>query len=102
MNENIALASMHTVFLRLHNYYARKLRSNNNWNSDKIFLESRRIVIGIFQNIVYNEFLPKITDISPYRKYSSKADASIANSFASAAYRFGHSLVRNSFEIALK
>jgi len=61
-------------------------------------LESRRIVIGIFQNIVYNEFLPKITDISPYRKYSSKADASIANSFASAAYRFGHSLVRNSFD----
>jgi len=99
VNENIALTSMHTVFLRLHNLYAAKLKQvNSTWKSDTIFEETRKIVIGILQNILYTEWLPLATDLSSYKGYNPNVDASINNGFASAAFRFGHSLVRNNFD----
>jgi len=99
VNENIALTSMHTVFLRLHNIYATKLKQvNPRWSSNTIFQETRKIIIGILQNILYSEWLPLATDLSPYRGYNPNVDASINNGFATAAYRFGHSLVRNNFD----
>jgi len=58
-NENIGLISLHTLFLRLHNKIALLLSKQNLfWSDDIIYHETRRILIGILQHIVYNEFLP--------------------------------------------
>ena len=109
-DENIALLAMHTLWVRQHNYLAKKLKNvNKRWQGERIFQEARKINGALWQHIVYNEWLPKLYDIPEYSKfvgnkkkfkrtkYDSSKDPSIINSFASAAFRFGHSLVPNQF-----
>lgn len=111
VNENQGLASMHTLFLREHNRIARILtRRKPLWSSNKVFEETRKIIGAQMQHITYNEFLPIILNSRTRRKfglnlrsygfytgYNSRYDPSIINSFSTAAYRFGHSMVRNTF-----
>ncbi|XP_008203085.1 myeloperoxidase [Nasonia vitripennis] len=111
LSEQPALTSLHVVFLRLHNRFATQLAAlNQHWGDEKIFQETRRIVGAIVQHITYREFLPivlghdvtKIFDIEPLRKgyyegYDPNIEPNIANGFSTAAFRFGHSLVQNSF-----
>ena len=66
---------------------------------------------SLFQHITYNEWLPVVIgtdfmaelDILPLRhgqskKYSAKITPTILNSFATAAFRFGHTLVQGLLE----
>ena len=70
----------------------------SSWNDEKIYQEARRIVVAELQNIVYKEFLPIVlgTNTVPHgvnSAYDDNEDASVHNVFATAAYRFGHSLI---------
>ncbi|XP_065060841.1 uncharacterized protein LOC135688065 isoform X3 [Rhopilema esculentum] len=98
VNEQILLASMHTLWVREHNRIARLLRRyNRHWEGEKIYQEARKIVIAEIQHITYSEYLPKILGhdgLPKYSGYKPNVDATVANAFAAAAYRFGHSLVR--------
>ena len=98
VNEQMLLASMHTLWVREHNRIAKLLkRYNRHWSGEKVYQEARKIVIAEIQHITYNEYLPKIIGNNALPKYSGykpNIDATVANSFAAAAYRFGHSLVR--------
>ena len=104
-NENVALTVMHTIWLREHNRIVAELAEINPcWDDEKLYQEGRKIVGAMIQVITYREFLPLLlgqkgfnTFIASYSGYSYNTDPSIPNSFASAAYRFGHSLVRPSF-----
>ncbi|XP_057290801.1 lactoperoxidase-like [Hydractinia symbiolongicarpus] len=97
-NENLALTTMHILWTREHNRIAAELkRINSFWSDSRLFEESRKIVIATIQHITYNEFLPLLYDVLTYSGYKKDEDASIANVFANAAYRFGHSMVPNSF-----
>lgn len=64
----------------------------------------------MIQHITYHEFLPialgpevvnlfelNLVTNGFYNGYDSRVDPAIANSFGAAAYRFGHSLVQNSY-----
>ena len=64
-----------------------------------------RIVIAQMQNIVYGQYLPHILGpetmvkyglgIDQASTYHPDMDPSITNAFATAAFRFGHSMIRN-------
>ncbi|KAL0105107.1 hypothetical protein PUN28_016635 [Cardiocondyla obscurior] len=104
-NEQVGLLAMHTIWLREHNRIARALREMNpHWNGEKLYQEARRIVGAEMQHITYQHWLPRIigsaTDVSlpPYRGYDPNVDASISNVFATAALRFGHSLIQPRLE----
>lgn len=101
--ENIALFAMHILWVREHNRVAKELKwINPHWTGEQIFQTARKICGATFQNIVYKEYLPKI--IYPFdrkesatTKYDPHADPSIINAFSAAAFRYGHSLIPNSF-----
>ena len=103
------LASVHTLWVREHNRLATEISAvSPNLGDEETFQTARRILIAEMQNIVYDEYLPvvlgentmkeyKISLSSSHSKkseYDSKLDPSITNSFATAAYRFGHSMIQ--------
>ncbi len=60
-SENIGLVGVQTLFLRQHNRIATRLAAlNTQWNDDTIFYEARRIMLGIYQHIVFNEYVPAV------------------------------------------
>ncbi|CAB4055353.1 PXDN [Lepeophtheirus salmonis] len=93
-SEQPGLAALHTIFLREHNRLVTKLkRVNPHWT--------------VNQHITYNEFLPRIigwnymnlynlrVQTQGYSSdYESTCNPGIFNEFATAAFRFGHSLIR--------
>ena len=98
VDENIALYSMHTIWIREHNRVATSLKTQHpNWAGETLFQETRKIVVAEWQHIVFTEWVPKVIDIGSYQGYDAGLDPSIINAFSTAAYRYGHSLVPNSF-----
>ena len=68
--------------------------------------ESRRILVGEYQHVVYRHFLPRllgrqvmtrhgivVSETSP-TEYSDRVNPSIKNEFSTAAFRYGHSAVQ--------
>ncbi len=105
VNEQIGLTIMHTLWMREHNRIARKLAQINPcWNDEQLYQETRKIVGAMQQIITFQEYLPLLfgrymnTYVSSYRGYNPFVDATIPNSFAGAAYRFGHSLIKNELD----
>ena len=103
---------MHTIWLREHNRIANQLLLlNPHWNDDKVFQESRRIVVAEMQHITYNEWLPiilgmkymdsfgmKPSEAGFNQLYDAEVNPSVTNAFATAAFRFGHSLVQGKMQ----
>ena len=106
VNEQLSLTVMHTIWVREHNDITAELaRLNPQWDDERIYQESRKIVIAQVQHITFKEFLPALlgpdffnTLIGPYSGYIPEKDSSIPNSFATAAFRFGHSLIQDAFD----
>ena len=102
-NEQQGLTSFHTLFLREHNRIARQLKIlNAHWDGETVFQETRKIVIAIMQKIVYEDYLPIILGpnaLPGYQGHNENVKPSISNAFAAAAYRFGHSTIRSTFDL---
>lgn len=103
--EHVSLTVMHTVFVREHNRIAAALSQvNPQWEDERLYIETRDIVIAEIQHITFDEYLPALFGdvnfaryIGQYPGYNPEIDASIPNSFATAAYRFGHSQIQPTF-----
>ncbi|CAJ0567070.1 unnamed protein product, partial [Mesorhabditis spiculigera] len=100
-NEQLGLTSLHTIFMREHNRVAAELLEMNvNWDGETIFQETRKLISAMIQHITYSQWLPTVLGktgfaelIGDYMGYDPTVDPSIANAFATAAFRFGHTLI---------
>ena len=96
-NENAGLTSMHTLWAREHNRVADKLSTQNpEWKDEKIYQESRKWVVAEMQAVTYNEYLPALlggSAPSEYKGYDSNVNPQVSNTFATAAYRLGHTML---------
>ncbi|XP_037114285.1 eosinophil peroxidase-like isoform X1 [Syngnathus acus] len=102
VNENIILTSLHTLFLREHNRLVRALaKLNPSWNGERLYQEARKIVGAYLQIITFRDYIGYIVGpevvakkLSTYPGYNKFVDPSIANVYATAAYRYGHSMIQ--------
>lgn len=96
-NEQAALTCMHTLFMREHNYWAVRLHNEDpSLTEDDLYNRARAIVGAEIQAITYREFLPALLGpdgLPEYKGYDPMIDATVANIFATAAYRVGHTLL---------
>ncbi|QDT48597.1 peroxidase [Symmachiella dynata] len=96
-NENVALSSMHTLFVREHNRIADEIAANNPGMSDEaIYQQARAFVVAEMQAITFNEYLPALLGegaIAEYQGYDPTVNPGISNLFSTAAYRYGHSML---------
>ncbi|XP_036622985.1 peroxidasin-like protein [Trichosurus vulpecula] len=99
-NEQLALTAMHTLWFREHNRIVTELFTlNPHWDGDTIYNEARKIVGAQMQHITYSHWLPKILGdhgmkmLGNYKGYNPNVNSGIINSFATAAFRFGHTLI---------
>lgn len=99
-NEQIGLTAMHTIWLREHNRIAAELkRINFHWDGETLYQEARKIVGAEMQKITYTDWLPLVLGedgmkmLGPYTGYDPMLEAGISNEFATAALRFGHTLI---------
>ncbi len=97
VNEHAGLTALHTLWAREHNRIADALGTSNPlMNDEEVFQESRRRVVAEIQAVTYNEYLPSLlgqyTPL-PYTGYNPTVDPSISAEFATAAYRFGHTML---------
>lgn len=96
-NEQAALICMHTLFVREHNYWADQLNAANpELSGEEVYQIVRAIVGAEMQAITYREFLPVLLghDALPrYEGYDPAVNPGIANVFATAAYRVGHTML---------
>ncbi|XP_076461621.1 thyroid peroxidase-like [Babylonia areolata] len=112
VNEHPMLSSIHTVFHRYHNTLASHLSYlNPHWNDETLYQETRKIIGAIMQRVTYAEYLPLVLGEREMARYNLTLDGArpyvydpylnpnIFNSFSTAAFRFGHSMVhgKNSF-----
>jgi heme peroxidase len=108
-DENLIVAQLHLAFLRFHNKVVTDIRAGKIQQESplrkKPFEEARDLVIWHYQWIVLNDFLPRILDneqldlaLEKRRSYKYDIDPFIPVEFSAAAYRFGHSMVRQSYD----
>ncbi|XP_063421511.1 peroxidase-like isoform X2 [Mytilus trossulus] len=101
------IGATHLLMVRAHNWIADNLTEiNPHWNDEKLYQEARKILIALFQNIVYKEYLPEV--LGPYLSknnklcvndtgyqddYNTTVNGQIRNEFLGAAFRWGHSIL---------
>ena len=96
-NENPGLISLQTLFVREHNLQASRIAASNaKLTDEQIYQQARSIVAAEIQAITYNEWLPSLLGrgaLDKYDGYDSNVNPGVSNEFATAAFRFGHSLL---------
>ncbi|GAB5516720.1 MAG: hypothetical protein Rhob2KO_44450 [Rhodopirellula baltica] len=98
-SENVGLTAIQTLFVREHNRLADEISAADPEATDEeIYQRARLVVASLIQSITYNEFLPALLGqraMDSYRGYDASVNPGIANEFSTAAFRLGHSTLRD-------
>jgi hypothetical protein len=106
-DENLLVAQTHLAFLKFHNAVVAMLRSNKpGLGADELFAEARRIVTWHYQWIALFDFVERLTEPGLVRKikaegrrfYRFRSRPYMPAEFSAAAYRLGHSMIRQTYE----
>ncbi|MDX2067702.1 MAG: peroxidase family protein [Haliscomenobacter sp.] len=103
-DENKIIAQIHLLFQKLHNYFLKKTKK---------FDEAQKLTKWHYQWIVLHDYLPRILDQETYQEifefsapsnvkrkfYEWRNEPFVPVEFAAAAFRFGHSTVRNTYKV---
>jgi hypothetical protein len=101
-DENLVVAQTHLAFLKFHNKVVDQLAGGGK-PAAEIFVEARRIVTWHYQWMVLHDFVERITEKGIVaqilergrRFYRFKKTPFMPVEFSAAAYRLGHSMVRD-------
>jgi hypothetical protein len=104
-DENLLVAQTHVAFIRFHNAIVEKLRGSV--SDGELFDISRKTVIAHYQAMVLRDFLTKLCDVNDvamavnngpsffrWDRFSAHGVPFMPVEFSVAAYRLGHSMVR--------
>ena len=115
-NENIGLTSIHEIFLNEHNRLITQLKTkygftgeqpDGGWDwtdpltnvsskitGEELFQQAKLLSEMIYQHMIFAEFNRKISpNIGGFAAVNPAIDARVSVEFASAVYRFGHSML---------
>lgn len=112
VNEHVVLTSMHTIFVRLHNWKVAQIEAAEKKQpkakrktTEEVFQHARCWVAAVMQVITYCEFLPQLlgpealtTDV-PYHGFNPGVQTTISAEFSTCAYRLGHSMLPGSIPV---
>lgn len=102
---NPTLGLWHSVFMRFHNHIASQLAAFTEQSNDEaLFQKTRRILSAVYQNVVFNEWLPLYLGAEATARrsvscqaggkcrgrYDPRLDPSTLNEFSSGAFRMFH------------
>jgi hypothetical protein len=109
-DENLTLAQMHLAFIRFHNRVVDTFAAERPSSADDVFERTRAAIVKHYQWMIKTDFLPRIVDPDVlndvftrgrrwFESAASPADKpTMPVEFSVAAYRFGHSMVRDAYE----
>ena len=103
---HVLVSQLHVTFLRLHNLFVRRLREDGVPEMD-VFMEARRATIWHYQWVLVHDFLARLVgrklvdDVlsAGPRHYRPDGEPFIPFEFADAAYRYGHSQMREHYRL---
>ena len=110
-DENLVVAQTHLAFLKFHNAVVRHLEATTSLEGGALFDEARRLVTWHYQWIVLFDFVEKLTEPGLIRRIKHEGRkfyrfvqrdkrnlTYIPIEFSAAAYRLGHSMVRERYD----
>jgi hypothetical protein len=109
-DENLAVAQTHLAFIKFHNKVVdliKEDRVKRSLSQKGLFEEARSEVVRHYQWIILHDFLPRIVEGNVLKRvlgrgckhfHPEPGDQFVPFEFSVAAFRFGHSLVRETYE----
>lgn len=107
-DENRMVGGIHAMFIRLHNDTVDRLAARHPaWSAARLFDTARFQVVTAYQGVVARDLIPRLVGADTWRRAvdaqrlrgaSSPCDA-LSVEFAVAAYRLGHSMVRDEYRL---
>ncbi len=107
--DNLLLRQLHVLFLKFHNEAVRQVQENPDLaeatdlpRDATVFERARRLVCWHYQWIIRHDYLPRVVDTGVWKHRPSRRagqEFAVPIEFSLAAFRFGHSMVRNAYRL---